>query len=71
MPAPMNSAPTSASSRSTEVAACMIGLGLARYALEQPAVAGASGEDVHWLMQPVLQVLVDPPPRAADSASDR
>ena len=52
-------------------AACMIGLGLARYVLELPAVAGASREDVQRLMQPVLQALVDPPPRAADSASDR
>ena len=51
--------------------ACMIGLGLARYVLELPAVAGASREDVQRLMQPVLQALVDPPPRAADSASDR
>ena len=46
MPAPMNTAPTSAPSRSTKVAACMIGLGLARYVLELPAVAGASREDV-------------------------
>jgi len=52
-------------------AACMIGLGLARYVLELPAVAGASREDVQRLMQPVLQALVDPPPSAGGSASDR
>jgi AcrR family transcriptional regulator len=41
--------------------ACMIGLGMARYLLEIPAVAGASREDVVRLMEPVLQALVDPP----------
>ena len=51
--------------------ACLIGLGLARYVLELPVVAEASREDVQRLMQPVLQALVDPPPRAAGSASDR
>jgi hypothetical protein len=41
--------------------ACMIGLGMARYLLEIPAVAGASREDVQRLMEPVLRALVDPP----------
>ena len=41
--------------------ACMIGLGMARYVLEIPAVAQASREDVERLMEPVLRVLVDPP----------
>jgi len=51
-------------------AACMIGLGLARYVLELPALAGASREDVQRLMQPVLQVLVDPPTSAGGSAPE-
>ena len=41
--------------------ACMIGLGMARYLLEIPAVANASPEDVQRLMEPVLRALVDPP----------
>ena len=41
--------------------ACMIGLGMARYVLELPAVAQASREDVQRLMEPVLRALVDPP----------
>jgi len=41
--------------------ACMIGLTLARYLLELPAVANASREDVQRLMEPVLRALVDPP----------
>ena len=47
--------------RATLVGACMIGLGMARYLLEIPAVAGASREDVQRLMEPVLRALVDPP----------
>jgi AcrR family transcriptional regulator len=41
--------------------ACMMGLGLARYLLEIPAVADASSEDVVRLMEPALRALVDPP----------
>jgi AcrR family transcriptional regulator len=41
--------------------ACMIGLGMARYLLEIPAVANASREDVQRLMEPALRALVDPP----------
>ena len=43
------------------IGACMIGLGMARYLLEIPAVADASREDVVRLMEPVLRALVDPP----------
>ena len=43
------------------IGACLIGLGMARYLLEIPAVANASPDDVARLMEPVLQALVDPP----------
>ncbi len=43
------------------IGACMMGLGMARYLIEMPAVAGASREDVERLMEPVLRALVDPP----------
>lgn len=43
------------------VGACMIGLGMARYLLELPAVAGASREDITRLLEPALRALVDPP----------
>ena len=43
------------------IGACMIGLGMARYLLELPAVAGASKQDVQRLMEPVLRALADPP----------
>ena len=43
------------------IGACMMGLGMARYLLEIPAVADASREDVQRLMEPVLRALVDPP----------
>ena len=43
------------------IGACMIGLGMARYLLEIPPVAGARREDVERLMEPVLRALVDPP----------
>ena len=43
------------------IGACMIGLGMARYLLAIPAVAGASREDVSRLMEPVLRALVEPP----------
>ena len=41
--------------------ACMIGLGIARYLFEIPGLVDASREDLHRLMAPALQVLVDPP----------
>jgi AcrR family transcriptional regulator len=44
------------------LAACMMGLGMARYLLELPPVAQASREDVERLMTPVLRALIDPPP---------
>lgn len=41
--------------------ACMIGLGMARYLIKLQPVAGATPEQLHRLMGPVLQALVDPP----------
>ena len=41
--------------------ACLMGLGMARYLIELPAVAGASRDDIERLMEPVLRALVDPP----------
>jgi len=41
-------------------AACMIGLGMARYLIKMEPVASATREDLHRLMGPVLQALVDP-----------
>jgi len=52
---------TDAELRAGLVGACMIGLSMARYVLELPAVATASQEDLLRLMEPVLRVLVDPP----------
>ncbi len=46
------------------VGACMIGIGMARYLLEIPPLAGASREDVQRLMEPVLRALVHPPAAA-------
>ena len=42
-------------------AACMIGLGMARYLIKLEPVASAPAEDLHRLMEPVLRALVDPP----------
>ncbi len=42
-------------------AACMIGLGMARYLIGLEPIAGASREDLHRVMDPVLRALVDPP----------
>lgn len=42
-------------------AACMVGLGMARYMIKMEPVASASAEDLHRLMEPVLRALVDPP----------
>ena len=52
------------------MAACMIGLSVARYALEIPSVAGASREDVERLLEPALRVLVGPPPGSAAATRD-
>ncbi len=43
------------------IGACLMGLGMARYLIELPAVAGASREEIERLMEPVLRALVDPP----------
>ena len=43
------------------IGACMIGLGMARYVLELPGLAGASSDDVVRLMEPALRALVAPP----------
>ena len=40
--------------------ATMIGITIAKYLLEIPAVAGASREDIERIMLPVLKALVDP-----------
>ena len=47
--------------RAALFAACMIGLGMARYMIKLEPVASASPEDLHRLMEPVLRALVDPP----------
>ena len=53
------------------MAACMIGLSVARYALEMPALAQASREDIERLLEPALRVLVGSPDAAgAAAASD-
>lgn len=43
-------------------AACMMGLGMARYLLEVEPVASADPDDLTRLMEPVLRALVDPAP---------
>jgi AcrR family transcriptional regulator len=40
--------------------ASMIGISIARYLLQIPAVAAASREDIERVMEPVLRALVDP-----------
>jgi AcrR family transcriptional regulator len=42
-------------------AACMIGLGMARYVIKLEPVASASPDELRALMEPVLQALLDPP----------
>jgi AcrR family transcriptional regulator len=42
--------------------AMMIGITIAKYLLEIPAVKAASREDLERIMVPVLSALVDPPP---------
>jgi AcrR family transcriptional regulator len=41
-------------------AACMVGLGMARYVIKLEPVASASPDELHRLMEPVLRALVDP-----------
>jgi hypothetical protein len=53
------------------MAACMIGVSVARYAMEIPAVAAASREDIERLMEPVLRVLVGPPDAAGPGSPTR
>jgi AcrR family transcriptional regulator len=48
-------------------AACMIGLGMARYLIKLEPVASASHEDLLRLMEPALGALIEPPARVADS----
>lgn len=43
------------------VGAVLIGLGMARYVLELPAVAGADRDDVQRLLEPALRALLAPP----------
>ncbi len=43
------------------MAACLMGLGLARYLLEFPGVAEASRADVERLFEPALRALLDQP----------
>ncbi len=43
------------------MSACLMGLGLARYLFDMPAVAGASRADIERLLEPALRALVDPP----------
>ncbi|HJX42507.1 MAG TPA: TetR family transcriptional regulator [Geodermatophilus sp.] len=48
------------------LAACVMGLGLSRYLLQIPAVAGASRADIERLLEPALRALIDPPAQPAD-----
>jgi AcrR family transcriptional regulator len=41
--------------------ACMMGLSMARYVIEMPAVANAAQEDIERLMAPALRALIEPP----------
>ena len=41
-------------------AACMVGLGMARYMIKMEPVASASRDDLHRLMEPVLRALIEP-----------
>jgi AcrR family transcriptional regulator len=43
------------------MSACLMGLGLARYLFDMPAVARASRSDIERLLEPALRALVDPP----------
>ena len=52
------------------VAACMMGLGMARYLIELPAVAGASREDIVRLLQPALDAIVRSGPASGPVSED-
>ena len=43
------------------LAACLTGLGLARYLFEMPGVSTASRADIERLLEPALRMLVGPP----------
>ncbi len=43
------------------LSACVMGLGLARYLFDMPAVATASRAQIEQLVEPALRALVDPP----------
>ena len=43
------------------LAACMVGLGMARYMIKLEPVASATPEELHRLMGPVLGALISPP----------
>jgi AcrR family transcriptional regulator len=43
------------------LAACVMGLGMARYLLQVPAVTAASRADIERLLEPALRALLDPP----------
>lgn len=47
--------------------ACMLGLGLARYLFQIEPVANASHADLHRLLEPALQALVEPPAAPAEA----
>jgi AcrR family transcriptional regulator len=47
--------------RAALLTACMVGLGMARYMIKLEPVASASPEDLHRLLGPVLDALVEPP----------
>ena len=46
--------------RAALLGACMMGLSMARYALEMPVLSTAAREDIERLMQPALRALVGP-----------
>lgn len=52
------------------VAACMMGLGMARYLIELPAVATASRDDIARVLQPALQVIVSGTVASGTAAKD-
>ena len=59
----------SAALRAGLLGACMMGLSVARYALEFPDVAQASREDIERIMLPALRALVEPPDGCRCSAT--
>ncbi|MCW2606009.1 MAG: transcriptional regulator, TetR family [Frankiales bacterium] len=47
-------------------AAVMMGLSMARYLLEVQPVSTATREELHRVVEPLLRVLVEPPPSSSD-----